>query len=94
MEQYAVYLVAFAIGLVYFGIVMLLVNKFRFKYSLGLVLPLAAIVFFAIMAFIGGQQDQTGWQQLGYVIMTALAVVATLGYLAGWIGVRAFSKGK
>ena len=87
MEYLTPYLAALAIGLVYFGIVMFLVKKFNFKYTYGLVLPLALVVFFAVMTFIGGQMDTTGWQALGYLVMTILSGVVLIGYVLGWVGV-------
>jgi hypothetical protein len=91
MNNYSVFLFAFFIGLVYFGIVTLFVRKFHFKYVYGLILPLAIVLFPLVMTIITGKTTG-GWEGLIYLILTILAICVLIGYLFGWIAIVLISK--
>lgn len=92
MENYGVFLWSFLIGLVYFGLVTLLVRKFHFKYVYGMILPLVILLFFFVMTVYSGQVSTNTWEGLGYLILTLLAICILLGYCSGWVFVVLIKK--
>ncbi|HBS90916.1 MAG TPA: hypothetical protein DEA51_00400 [Erysipelotrichaceae bacterium] len=94
MEGMQIYLVTGAIGLVYFGAITLLKKFFRITYKIGLILPLASVLFFLAMLLFVAPQDTTGWAGLGYVIMLVLTSVITIVYIAAWMITNLVKKNK
>ena len=85
MENYMVFIWSFLIGLAYFGFITIFVLKFRFKYVYGMILPLLLVLFFFVLTIYSGQVSTNGWEGLGYLILTILALCILIGYLLGWL---------
>lgn len=94
MDNYSVFLIAYLIGLVYFGLVTLLVRKFHIKYVYGMILPLMIVLFFFVLTVYSGQVDTNAWVGLGYLILTILGICILIGYLSGWVFVVLLNKTK
>jgi hypothetical protein len=94
MENYAVFLWSFLIGLVYFGLVTFLVRRFHFKYLYGMILPLTIVFFCFVMMVYTGQVSTNAWEGLGYLILTLLGLCILIGYLSGWVFVALVQKAK
>lgn len=94
MENYAVFIWAFVIGLAYFGFITFFVLKFHFKYLYGMILPLLLVLFFFVMTVYIGQVSTDGWAGLGYVILLILTFCILIGYLSGWVFVALLKRVK
>jgi hypothetical protein len=94
MGNNTAFLFSFFIGLIYFGLIVLAVSRFHFKYVYGLVLPLAIVLFFFVMLIISTKTSPSGWEGLAYVILTVLALCILIGYLSGWVFVVLLKKAK
>jgi len=94
MENFAVFIWAFLIGLVYFGFITIFVLKFRFKYVYGMILPLLIVLFFFVMTIYSGKVSTSGWEGLAYLILTILALCILIGYLSGWFFVALLKRAK
>jgi hypothetical protein len=71
-------------GALYFGLVLALSLKFKFKLKHGLWLPMSVALFFALMMVTAGSQDPTGWVALGYFVGVLIALSVLLSYLVLW----------
>lgn len=71
-------------GALYFGLVLALSLKFKFKLKHGLWLPMGVALFFALMLVTAGSQDPTGWVALGYFVGVLIALTVLLSYVVMW----------
>jgi uncharacterized BrkB/YihY/UPF0761 family membrane protein len=94
MEGLAVYIWPVIIGAAYFAIITLLKKYTRISYKLGLILPVALVLFFLAMLLFVAPQDTTGWAALGYVVMLVLTSIILGTYLLGWLFVTLVNKSK
>jgi uncharacterized BrkB/YihY/UPF0761 family membrane protein len=94
MEGLAVYIWPVIIGAAYFAIITLLKKYTRISYKLGLILPVALVLFFLAMLLFVAPQDTTGWAALGYVVMLVLTSIILGTYLLGWLMVSLVNKNK
>jgi len=72
------------IGLVYYVVVYLLSQKFKFKMIHGLWLPLILNLGIIGMLIYSSSTDTTGWAALGYFVLLILGLGILLIYLLSW----------
>jgi len=72
------------LGLVYYIVVYLLSQKFKFKMIHGLWLPLLLNLFVIGMLIYTSNTETTGWAALGFIIMLILSLGILLIYLLSW----------
>lgn len=72
------------IGLVYYVVVYLLSQKFRFKMIHGLWLPVILNLGIIGMLIYSSNTDTTGWAALGYFVLLILGLGILLIYLLSW----------
>ncbi len=94
MEGLYVYIWPVVIGAAYFALVTLFKKFTKISYKIGLVLPVALVLFFLAMLLFVAPQDTTGWAALGYVVMLVLTSIILATYLLVWLIVAQVSKTK
>lgn len=94
MEGLYVYIWPVVIGAAYFALVTLFKKFTKISYKIGLILPVALVLFFLAMLVFVAPQDTTGWAGLGYVIMLVLTSIILVTYLLVWFVVSLVSKNK
>jgi hypothetical protein len=72
------------LGLVYYIVVYLLSQKFKFKMIHGLWLPLLLNLGIIGMLIYSSNSDTTGWAALGYFVLLILGLGILLIYLLSW----------
>ena len=94
MEGLYVYIWPVVIGAAYFALVTLFKKFTKISYKIGLVLPVALVLFFLAMLLFVAPQDTTGWAALGYVVMLVLTSIILATYLLVWLIVAQVTKTK
>lgn len=80
MEYYFISL----IGLVYYIVVYLLSQKFKFKMIHGLWLPILLNLAIIGLLIYSSNTDTTGWAALGYFVLLIMGLGIFLIYLLSW----------